>query len=82
MSYASESARTSDESIDEQRLDDFLKDLQLSAGMIPDLFKQPTEEAVAPSPPALVPSESLLNNALDYLYPTPPRSSPRPLGVC
>ena len=23
-----------------------------------------------------------LNNALDYLYPTPPRSSPRPLGVC
>lgn len=82
------SPRQSDESIDEQKLDDFLKDLQLSnMGMHPDLFKLgATEDGAAPHPPPFgSPASSLLlvNHALDFLYPSPSATrSPRPLGVC
>ena len=73
--------RPSEEPIDEQKLDDFLRDLQLSAGLIPGFG-----EAGAPVPPmtgapwaaapALAQSESLvMSHALDYLYPAPAQAA-------
>lgn len=70
--------RPSEEPIDEQKLDDFLRDLQLSAGLIPGGFG----EASAPLPPMtgapwaaappLAQSDSLvMSHALDYFYPVP-----------